>query len=92
MTLITGEFGFGAFRTATEWTVSGPAAGKRDSIFVRAELERDEVVAVAVVVVVVEVDPAEARDGRTTAAENPATAKRTAEMRTRRLTKLRRRQ
>jgi hypothetical protein len=92
MTLITGEFGFGAFRTATEWTASGPAAGKRDSIFVRAELERDEVVVVVVVVEVVDVEPAEARDGRTTAAENPATATRADAMRTRRLTKLRRRQ
>ena len=92
MTLITGELGSGALRTATEWTASGPAAGKRDSIFVRAELERDEVVVVVVVVLVVDVEPADARDGRMTAAENPATASRTADVRTRRLTKLQRRQ
>jgi hypothetical protein len=89
MTLITRELGFGAFRTATEWTVSWPAAGKRDSIFVLAEVDRDEVVVAEAVVVV---EPAEARDGRTTAAANPPTAKRTATVRIRRLTKWRRRQ
>src|SRR5436190_9840279 len=83
-TLITGEFGFGALRMATEWTTNWPAAGNLDSMRVRAEVDRDEVV--AAVVMVVPVDPATARDGSTTAAENPATAKRTEAVRSRRLT------
>src|SRR2546423_6026441 len=85
-TLITLEFGFGVLRMATEWTVNWPAAGNTDSIRVRAEGVL--VVVVVVPVVVAPVEPATARDGSTTAAENPATAKRTALMRTRRLTKL----
>jgi hypothetical protein len=86
---MTGEFGFGAFRTATEWTASGPAAGKTDVMRVRVEVDLDDVVPV---VVVVPVEPAVARDGRTTAAENPATANRARAMRTRRLTNWQRRQ
>jgi hypothetical protein len=71
---------------ATEWTRKRPAAGNFDSMRVRAEVDRDEVV--VAVVVVVPVEPAEARDGSTTAAANPATAKSTEAMRTRRLTNL----
>src|SRR5205807_9492359 len=91
-TLITLELGFGVLRMATEWTVNWPAAGKTDSTRVRDETERDVVVVVAPAVLVVAVEPAEAREGSTTAAANPATARRTATVRTRRLTRLRRRQ
>src|SRR5215471_20615623 len=66
-TLITGEFGFGVLRMATEWTTNRPAAGNFDSICVRAEVDR-----VVVVVAVVVVEPAAARDGSATAAANPA--------------------
>src|SRR5438477_13176515 len=86
-TLITLEFGFGVLRIATEWTVNWPAAGNTDSMRVRAE---GVLVVVAAVVLVVPVEPAEAREGSTTAAANPATARRTAIVRTRRLTRLRR--
>ena len=90
ITLITEACGFGVLRTATEWTSISPAAGKADTTF-GPDGGFGVVVVAPVVVVVVPVPPASARVGRTTAAENPATARRTEAMRTRRLTKLLRR-
>jgi hypothetical protein len=83
--LTTFECGLGDLWMGTAWTVNPPAAGKWDSIRVR-DVTDLFVVVVAAVVAVVPVEPAMARDGRTTAAENPPTAKRTAAVRTRRLT------
>src|SRR5256885_5556060 len=93
ITLITEACGLGVLRTATEWTSISPAAGKADTTFGPGGGFGVVVVAPVVLVapVVVPVPPASARVGSRTAAENPATAKRTEAMRTRRLTKLRRR-
>src|SRR6476469_2224668 len=85
ITLITAACGFGALRTATEWTTISPAAGKADTIF-GPDGGFWVVVVAPVVVVVVPVPAARARVGSTTAAENPATATRTEAMRTGRLT------
>src|SRR5262245_5985985 len=73
ITLITREFGFGVLRTATEWTLSCPAAGKMLTIFVRDETDLEPVVEV-VEVCDVPVEPATARVGSATAAANPAAA------------------
>src|SRR5439155_23155497 len=81
--------GSGFLRTGTEPTSSGPAAGKADTTGIGGFLL--VVVVGDVVVSMVPVPPASARVGSRTAAENPATARRTEAMRTRRLTCLRRR-
>ena len=94
MTLITEACGLGVLRTATEWTSISPAAGKADTTFGPDGGFWVVVVAPVVLVapvVVVPVPPASARVGSRTAAETPATARRTEAMRTRRLTKLLRR-
>src|SRR5215472_18633886 len=61
ITLMIGECGFGVLRTATEWTLSWPAAGKTLSIVVRDETDLEPVEVVEVCVV--PVAPATARVG-----------------------------
>src|SRR5436309_5225261 len=93
ITLITCARGSGFTRTGTELVSRLPAAGKVDT----TEIGGLVVVVVGVVVVpvlpvvVVPVPPASARVGSMIAAANPATARRTEAMRTRRLTEQRRR-
>jgi hypothetical protein len=78
-------------RTGTELTSSGPAAGNFDTTGIGGFFLVVVVVGVVVVpvppVVDVPVPPASARVGSMTAAANPATARRTEAMTTRRLTK-----
>ena len=87
--MITGACGFGDLRTPTELPSSPPAAGKElaTGIFGFGVVVVVGAVVVPVVPVVVAspVLPASARVGSTTAAANPATARRTEAMRTRRL-------
>src|SRR6476469_471276 len=83
ITLIAAACGSGALRTGTEFTTISPAAGKADTIFGPDGGFWVVVVSPVVVVapvVVVPVPPASARVGSRTAAENPATAKRTEAM------------
>src|SRR5215471_15239878 len=82
ITLIARAWGFGVFRTTTEWTSISPAAGKADAIGGPGGGFGVVVVVGVVEVVVVPVPPASARVGSMTAAANPATARTTEAMTT----------